>query len=385
MTTTKISIDKRKRRNDGTYPLNVTISHNSNTSRIPLNVWVQADQFDNKQQKICSHPNKAFLNAYILRRHTDIQNCIIKLSEQGSLRGLSASELKRRVLAVLDGNNEKKNFSTWYAHFASRHNKQRTREIYEATWKRIEDFDDNASSLEFSDITADWLARFDAFLAKTAPSANSRSIHLRNIRAVFNDAIDNEITTLYPFRRFRIRSERTKKRSLAVTQLRTLFNADVPKFRQKYIDVFKLQFLLIGINMVDLCTTASLVDGRVEYRRAKTGKLYSIKAEPEAMEIINKYKGKHALLNVAERCKDYRHFTYRCNLNLQKVMPTITTYWARHSWATIAAELDIPKETISAALGHGGDTVTDIYIDFDKRKIDDANRKVIDYVLYDVK
>ena len=64
------------------------------------------------------------------------------------------------------------------------------------------------------------------------------------------------------------------------------------------------------------------------------------------------------------------------------LFPELTTYWARHSWATIAASLDIPKETIAAALGHGGNTVTDIYIDFDVRKIDEANRRVIDWVLY---
>lgn len=62
--------------------------------------------------------------------------------------------------------------------------------------------------------------------------------------------------------------------------------------------------------------------------------------------------------------------------------PKISTYWARHTWATIAASLDIPKETIAAALGHGGNTVTDIYIDFDRRKIEAANRRVIDWVLY---
>ena len=57
-------------------------------------------------------------------------------------------------------------------------------------------------------------------------------------------------------------------------------------------------------------------------------------------------------------------------------------YKARHSWATIAAELEIPKETIAAALGHGGNTVTDIYIDFDRKKVDEANRRVLDWVLY---
>ena len=56
----------------------------------------------------------------------------------------------------------------------------------------------------------------------------------------------------------------------------------------------------------------------------------------------------------------------------------LTSYWARHSWATIAASLDIPKDTIAHALGHGGNTVTDIYIDFDQRKVDEANRRVLE-------
>ena len=61
----------------------------------------------------------------------------------------------------------------------------------------------------------------------------------------------------------------------------------------------------------------------------------------------------------------------------------LTTYWARHTWATIAAELDIPKETIAAALGHSiGNPVTSIYINFNTHKIDEANRRVLDYVLY---
>ena len=64
------------------------------------------------------------------------------------------------------------------------------------------------------------------------------------------------------------------------------------------------------------------------------------------------------------------------------IFPQISTYWARHSWATIAASLDIPRDTIAHALGHGGNTVTDIYIDFDQSKVDKANRKILDWVLY---
>lgn len=150
--------------------------------------------------------------------------------------------------------------------------------------------------------------------------------------------------------------------------------------------------------MIDLYNAKYITsENRLEYYRAKTGRLYSIKIEPEALEIINKYKGKKSLINISEIYADHRDYLKRINRALQKIGPTqigkrgkkefaplypnITTYWARHTWATIAASLDIPKETIAAALGHGGNSVTDIYIDFDRAKIDRANRMVIDYVL----
>ena len=60
----------------------------------------------------------------------------------------------------------------------------------------------------------------------------------------------------------------------------------------------------------------------------------------------------------------------------------MTSYYARHSWATIASKIGIQRDTIAHALGHGEETVTDIYIDFDEKLVDEANRKVLDWVLY---
>ena len=82
-------------------------------------------------------------------------------------------------------------------------------------------------------------------------------------------------------------------------------------------------------------------------------------------------------------------FPCRVNIRLHRnirgavgISQKLTMYVARHSWATIAASLDIPKDTIAHALGHGNNTVTDIYIEFDQRKVDAANRMVLDWVLY---
>lgn len=157
-----------------------------------------------------------------------------------------------------------------------------------------------------------------------------------------------------------------------------------------------LIFYLIGMNPVDLFQAKEIKDNRIDYIRAKTGKRYDIKVEPEALAIINKYKGNRYLLDILDTWGNYKDFTHRMNINLKEIgdvkrvgrggkkvrtplYPDITIYHARHTWATIAAKLEIPKETISAALGHSiGSDVTEIYIDFDCSKIDEANRKVID-------
>jgi site-specific recombinase XerD len=289
-------------------------------------------------------------------------------------------------------------FMSRFRRFAELKTNQRTKEIYEATISRIQAHDRRCEQLAFEDIDRAWLNGFDTFLAKTAPSVNARSIHMRNIRAVFNDAIDDEITQHYPFRKYKIKRAATPKRSLSVEELRELFAYPVEDYQRKYLDIFKLTFMLIGINICDLCHLKRIKGGRIEYQRAKTHRLYSVKVEPEAMEIIERNKGEHWLINPLDGNSNYKNYARRLNDALQSIGEVeagkqgrktikplhseLTTYWARHTWATIAASLDIPKETIAAALGHGGNTITDIYIDFDQRKVDDANRKVLDWVLY---
>ncbi len=292
-------------------------------------------------------------------------------------------------------------FLNWFRRFAEAKSNKGTRGVYEHTISRMLAFDESLACRRFEDINLGWLTDFEAFCARTA-SKNARNIHLRNIRAVFNNAIDNEITTAYPFRRFKIRPEATRKRSLSVEELRQLFSYPVEPYAEIYRDMFKLIFMLIGINGADLHRLKKISrDGRIEYKRAKTGKSYSIKIEPEAMEIIEKYRGAKGLLCIADRWSDHRNFMHQCNKALQKIgklervgrggkkvieakWPELTTYWARHSWATIAYELGISKDIIAQALGHSDNehSTTNIYIRENMRFVDEANRRVLDWVLY---
>lgn len=279
--------------------------------------------------------------------------------------------------------------------------KPSTRLTYERTLKHIETFISTGQSNNLDEVNKAWLTAFDNYLAESNPSPNARALHFRNLRAVFNYAIDEELTSNYPFRRFKIKTVKTDKRSLSVETLRQILTYPIEEWQVAYRDMFKLSFMLMGINFADMLNLEknAMREGRIVFNRHKTARLYSMKVEPEAMELIEKYAGEKHLLSVMDSRKDYLQYIRQTNNALRKIgdcersglggkkthhaiCADLSTYWARHTWATIAASLDIPKETIAAALGHGGNTVTDIYIDFDRRKVDEANRKVLDWVLY---
>lgn len=294
-------------------------------------------------------------------------------------------------------------FAEFFMKHANSYSKRSTHESNLYTLSCMKRFmpDGALEMLDFEDINYAWLSDFEKFMEKNGLSKNTRRIHLANIRAAINDAYRRELTEADPFRRFRLKKEDTAKRSLSVEDLRKLFDYHVEPHVEYYREIFKLIFMLIGINVIDLYGLKEITkDGRIEYRRSKTGRLYSIKAEPEMLEIISRYKGQTALVNLADKSKDHRNFIKYANLALRRIgeverfgrggkkiynplWPELTTYWARHTWATIAADLDIPDAVISLALGHAGaNSTTEIYIRRNLKKVDRANRIVLDWVLY---
>ncbi len=381
---------------NGKCALKISISHKSKTRYINLSINLELSEWDSLTFQVINRPDKSMLNRYISQRMKEVNDAIDMLRRSGRLGNMSCTEVRDTILSLYQNPDRtiiKNTFAYCFEQFTKLHT-GRTCEIYQATINRLREFAGNRyESLTFEDITGDWLTKFDMFLSKQSPSRNARNIHLRNIRAVFNNAIDNEITSFYPFRKFHIKPQETAKRSLSVEQLRELANAKLPPDIEKYRDAFMLLFMLCGINVVDFCGLKEFVAGRVEYTRKKTKKFYSIKVEPEAMALFEKYRNKVYLFGPVGSVEDYRTFARRLNAALQQIernghpmFPTLTTYWARHTWATIASELDIPYDVISHALGHShssGARVTEVYINFNRKKIDQANRKVLDYVFYD--
>lgn len=390
MVTTGLFLDGR--RGAAPYSLKLRLTYRRKTAYLNMNIKLEEDQWDGA--KVIKHPRAQMLNNQIAARKADIDNQLYQWHISGVLAGKDVASIK----AMLEAENEGADFMSYWRKAVARRTNN-TQKVYQQALDKIIEYDPKPA---FDKIDVDWLIGFDRWMAKTMPSANSRSIQMRCLRAVMNDALDDEIITHYPFRKFRIKQEPTKKKALSLKEVRTLVRWEVEDYQKRYKDLFILMILMRGINIGDLCmlTRNNVVDGRIEYRRKKTHKDYSIKIEPEMQEIIDRWKGKKYLLNVMDSYSKYDNFKSRMNKALKDIgevkhlkqgkkekkplFPNLSSNWARHTFATIALnECGLSRDMISDLLGHSeGLDVTNIYIKKDLEKMDAAARKIIDKVLY---
>lgn len=385
-------------------PVKFAIRKDCRSAFLMTDIRVLPSQWDKVRGEVIKHPNAKMMNMILAKKRIAIDTAVLRLMDSGELSKMSAIEVRDKVLEAIDPDARKKKqapnlFVARFIRFMNLKDNEGTRCLYNGTLRKLSAYDPKLPERTFEEITKDYLMSFEAYCAKTQKK-NGRNIHMRNIRAVFNDAIDAEITTAYPFRTYHLKQEPTRKKALTPEQLRTLITADCEPYQEPYRDMFVLMFLLRGINIGDLLLAeeSAIVNGRFEYRRNKTGALFSIKIEPETKELLTRYKGETHLLNPLDSYSYYKDYLHHLNDALKEIgrplgkrgrvlgkgiFPELSSNWARHTWATTAIKIGISKEVVSKALGHSfGLRVTDIYIDFDMGLVDDANRKVIDYIFY---
>lgn len=327
------------------------------------------------------------------------------------LTGMSDAELKERIQReVFDVRPKRKAYalSDYIMQFAATKREQ-TRAIYENTARKVGQYDGNATL----NADAEWLEGFRQHYLDEGMAINGVAKELRNIRAVFNWARRRELTRNYPFLDFRIVSEETVPNNIGVEDLRRLRDFPCETWQKPYVDFFFLSFYLAGINPVDLLSLRreDYRDGHISFVRRKTNKqgaqvirTTTLPVLPEAREIIDRYPSREGWLLGFSDCRNsYRSFSHACNEALQKVGPSwkvkdkvgklrkmeyspicpgITLYSARYSFGSIAAnDLDISERTIGMCLGHSwSKNVTCRYMAHDQRKVDDAVRRVVEYV-----
>lgn len=404
MAKVKFYLRADRQRSDGASYLFLVLQNNYERRLFSTNFNFNPADWDKKKSQLKKNAYRAaMLNNQLSRILSEINIELSILEADRIGKNIPFKEYENVVSMYLYGKPiNGATVANRFIEFANR-KKPSTKDVYLFTLRRLRLFAKNFDELTFEDIDRDWILRFNAWMAETSDSPNYHDIQLRNIRAVFNDAIASGLTENYPFRKIQMKRHYTKKRDLTVERLRTLFDFQCEEYIRPYVDIFKLMFFFCGINVIDLYNLKEISEGRVTFFRSKTGRPYDIKVEPEALAVIERHRGTSALLDIADRYKDHRNYTHRINYNLKKIGPTtygkrmkvehidrlfpeISTYWARHTWASIAADLDIPDRIIGLALGHSEQqTVTDIYIHRNRKKVDEANRKVMDWVLYGIR
>jgi integrase len=383
-------------RQDKTSNIKIRITHNGKPEYISTDLYVHHKKF---KKGYASGPNAEFLNGRIRDELNKYTNRYLRL---GSMpEKLTSKELKEELLKDKDTSDiDFIGFADNYIQTLKDQGKDGTVRGFEGLMSNLKSF---RNSVTFQEIDVHFLNDFQAYLKKQGVKAAVNN-YMRYFRLIFNrgrDTFNDEDRGRiripnYPFRRFKIEIPETKtqQNSLTVEQLKIFINYKPVRERQQMAkDMFMLMLYLIGINSKDLYFLGKPdKDGRVNYKRSKTGRQYSIKLEPEAIEIINQYSGEERLLNLSQRYGSNIDFRKYVNLELGKIAESIqlklqeedkkatfpqdiTTNWARHTWATIARnDCSINKDDIALCLGHedADNKVTDIYIRYDYSIIDDS-------------
>ncbi|MDB5285425.1 MAG: recombinase [Mucilaginibacter sp.] len=416
MPTFKPLILKHQQKEDGTFNVKIRITHNRESKYIATGLYIKGKQvtsnFEIKDRSV------------IKKAEEDIDNYWEIIKRLPDVSGLNVSEL----LDVLEKEKKKtQKIEMDFVKFSRDHIEElklKKGEKYAASFNTtINSLCDffGRSKVLISEITTKNLTSYVNYLKSertiirnnqfkkpvttTHPGmGNGAQTYLTNIRTLFNAARfkyndeDEGIILIphYPFRKYKLEKKKlAKKRNVKPSIIKQIIGfTEEKKTRATFgRDVFMISFYMLGTNLIDLYEADTMEQGRIMYNRSKTegrredSAFISIKIESELLPLLEQYKDKKKkrVFCFYQMYSTSENFIKAVNIGLKKVanslgLPELTTYYARHSWATIARNnCAIPKEDITLALNHI-DTkhrVTDSYLETDWHIIDNANRKVL--------
>lgn len=239
--------------------------------------------------------------------------------------------------------------------------------------------------LSFKEVTAGVFLSFEHYLLASGCSPNTSACYFRALRAICRQAEKEELLkdTRQLFKGIFMGYEETRKRALSLEQLRAVADADLadaPSLGMSR-DLFILSYYLRGIPFIDLAylRKTDIRDNVLCYHRSKTGRVLTITLEPWMWEIIERYRCENPdspyLLRIIRRpgsipeerrqyesaLRLYNKHLYQLSIRLGLEV-RLTSYVARHTWATLAYNEDISVAKISAGLSHASEEITHTYL-----------------------
>ena len=273
--------------------------------------------------------------------------------------------------------------------------KRQTADTYTTALNSFKRFREE-QDLSLDDVDSALMMEYETWLKENGSCKNTVSFYMRNLRAIYNRAVEKELTVQrFPFKHVYTGIDKTVKRAIPMKIIRQIKELDLTLSPQlDYArDLFMFSFYTRGMSFVDMSylKKKDLQHGILTYRRQKTNQQLSIKWEQPMQDIIDKYDTADSpyLLPIIrdmdrDKRKQYKNASHLVNNKLKKIGEQLglgiplTSYVARHTWASIAKSKNIPVSTISEALGHDSETTTRIYLtSLDTSSVDKANSIVL--------
>lgn len=394
MITVDVVCYKYKPLKNGELPLKIKVCKDRKTRYINLGVSTKPEFWDfenNRPKETC--PDKEMLESLISKNISEVRSKIVELkTEKMDFTATTLIEkVQNRKKPVTVGAVFKEEIKA--LRDAGRDGYADSMEqVYNSLIKFNKHLD-----LPFSDIDMIWLKRYEAWLRKKKLAENTIGIRFRTLRRIYNIALEKKIVKQesYPFKAFGVARlhQETPKRAIKKDDVYKIFNYPTEKKDCYYslaIDLFKFSYFMGGINFADMAylTSKNIMDNQLVYYRKKTKKLISLPLQQEALEILKKYSSSSPYLfpifssfhKTEQQKKNRRHKviskvndTLKAIGNELGISTKVTTYVARHSYATVLKRAGVSISIIKESLGHSSEKVTQIYLDsFENSQIDKA-------------
>ena len=348
---------------------------------IPLTDWDKKRKEIKKSSKVSSSINR--INNLIQKQKAGALNIITKLDEEGQLTTLSVQQLRNAIVGRKGGRNTLFTFTQEIISELQQAQRLGNARVYKNALGAFRTYL-KGRDIPFEEITYSWLNKYEAYYYSKGFSTNGLSFNLRTLRAIFNRAIKAGIVEkkYYPFNSYTIKNEKTAKRAIDREDLRKILSLNLePKHSCFHArNFFLASYMMYGMSYVDMAflQLKNVVGERIQYRRKKTSKLYDIKMSDSLKEILRFYmEGKKEddfifpILereSLYDRYKDLDKMRKSYNLALKRlallcgIEEKLTSYVARHSFATQALLNDVPIKAISEMLGHSSLSTTEVYL-----------------------
>ena len=396
---------KSKTLSNGEHPLMLRIAQDGKSRYKSLKISVDAKYWDfEKSEPKSNCPSKDLINKIILQTKLEYQSKILEKRANDeeftatSLINEEKQEIKAKTveefyLSLIEDLKKKGQVGTSYAYLNS--------------YRVLKHFNKRKKlNFTFSHIDVSFCKKFEEWLRSKGNKDTTISYQLRTLRATFNRAIEAKIVAKdkNPFTEYKLSHLNTKtmKRALSKSDIMKIMQADCTDktpTRQLAQDLFAFSYLCGGISFIDIAnlTPKNIIDNRLIYQRQKTHGGINLQLSDEAKRIISKYSDYqlsagylfpilHHKRHITPMQKQNRTHKICHDINQElrtlgkelDITTDVTTYVARHSFATVLKKSGVNIGIISQALGHQDIKTTQIYLSkFDNEQVDEAMKNLL--------